>query len=497
MKRCLSIASGVFVLLLHNITFAQTANVSTTEASKNVQQAAISISGSGPFHRLNLPVSIYPTAAYMDLRDVRIRNASGDMVPYAWLDNDVAAPQIVSADVAFYPIAVQKNNNAKDQADVSLAFKQNADGSLLTLQTNNTPQDAINSDWIIDVSQLKGSLLQARFELGETVNGLFALSIEASDDLQHWRTLNSDAQIAVLTQPSGKIEKLTVDLFSAQTKYLRLHWRDATPLVTIKAIAIDAVQQNLTDSPLQWSDAITATRCTQHSCDYLLPEKTPIDSVRINLSEPNTLAEVSVYGQLPVQASTDYPHRHRPLYVLRHKRQAPVSVSATDVMLAKALAYRLTYSNEELYSDNVEMDGKAYTQLRLQTQGPITLLGKVAPSIEVASMPRSLLFLARGSAPFTLLWGAEAVQGSALALTTLVPGYQPNTPVHASNASVDISPPIQKSTAVPALNTELTSSKHIQPQAKKEWLWAVLAGGLLLLVGMAWSLFSSMAKSKP
>lgn len=483
---------GVALLLL------QSAHVVLALEAKNAaQQAAISVVGQGPFYRLNLPVTIYPTAAHVDLRDVRIRNASGNLVPHAWLHNEVVAPQIVSSVVGFYPIAVQANNVANELNDLSLEFKQNADGSLLNIRTKSARATLVKSDSIIDVSQIKGSLLQARFEVDDNAEGLFPLSIEASDDLRHWHTISGDEQIAVLKRQGAKIEKLNVDLFGNRAKFLRLRWHDAAPAITIKSITIDSVQQNEVLAPLQWSVAIKATSCAENYCDYLLPANTPLDSLRINLSEPNTLASVTVSGQLPPHSADVYQHRHHPLYVLRHKRQPPANATAAHVILAHTVSYRLTQSNGEARSENLSMDGGIYTHLRLQTPGPINILGQVAPSIEVASTPRSLIFLGRGSAPFSLSWGADEKQGNALALATLVPGYQPDKAVSADAASVEIPLATVSVVTVPVKHAELSDKEKSAKSERKLWLWAALAGGLLLLAGMAWSLFKGMGKVEP
>lgn len=485
---------GATLLLLQS---AHVALALELEAKNTAQQAPISIVGQGPFYRLNLPVTIYPTAAHVDLRDVRIRNASGNVVPHAWLHNEVAAPQTLSSAVGFYPIAVRGNSAANELNDLSLEFTQNADGSLLNIRTKTAQTKLVKSDSIIDVSQIKGSLLQARFEVNENAEGLFPFSIEASDDLRHWHNISSDEQIAVLKRNGGKIEKLSVDLYGNRAKFLRLRWHDAAPAITIKSITIDSVQQNEVLAPLQWSAAIKATSCAENYCDYLLPANTPLDSLRINLSEPNTLASVTVSGQLPPHSADVYQHRHHPLYVLRHKRQPPANATVAQVILAHTVSYRLTQSNGEARSENLAMDGGIYTHLRLQTPGPINILGQVAPSIEVASTPRSLIFLGRGSAPFSLSWGVDEKQGNALALATLVPGYQTGKAVSADVATVSIPMARASAAVVPVKNAESSEKNKSAKAERKLWLWAALTGGLALLAGMAWSLFKGMAKVEP
>ena len=490
-----NVALSAALLLLQSSYSALAADVKPT-----MQQATISSVGQGPFYRLNLPVSIYPTAAHVDLRDVRVRNADGNLVPHAWLHNEVSTPHISSNSVNFYPIAAHRTTGSNQQADLSLEFKQNADGSLLNIRTKTAPlkqvqqANQVQGDSIIDVSQIKGSFLQLRFEVDEYTEGLFPLGIEASDDLRHWRSISGDEQIAVLKRQGAKIEKLNVDLYGNRAKFLRLNWHDAAPAITIKSVLIDSVQQNEVLAPLQWSAVIKAAGCAENYCDYRLPLNTPLDSLRINLSEPNTLASITVSGQLPSRVGEEYPRRHHPLYVLRHKRQPPENTAAAHTILAQAVSYRLTLSNGEARSENMVMDGGIYTHLRLQTEGPINMLGQVPPSIEVASTPRSLLFLGRGSAPFSLTWGVDHIQGNALALATLVPGYQVDKALSADDASVQIPLAIVRAEPVPVKNTELIEQEKAAKEGKKLWLWAALAGGLLLLAGMAWSLFKGMAK---
>ncbi|MFZ6751294.1 DUF3999 family protein [Undibacterium sp. Ren11W] len=470
--------------------------LSAQDVKSTGQQATIRSQGSGPFFRLNLPVTIYPTASHVDLRDVRIRNASGDLVPYAWLQHETAAPQILSSAATIYPLTPRGNRSATEASNLSLEFKQNSDGSLLRIQTKTALTTGAGADSIIDVSQIKGSLLQARLELDEHAEGLFPLSIDASDDLQHWRGISSDEQIVVLKRQGAKIEKLSLDLYGNRGKFLRLHWHDATAAISIKSVTIDSLQQNEVPAPLQWSPVIKATSCSENYCDYPLPVNTPLDSLRINLSETNTLASVTVSGQRPARSEDVRPLRHHPLYVLRHKRAAAENNSAARTILAQTVSYRLSLSNGEARSENLSMDGAIYTHLRLQTQGPISMLGQTAPSIEVASMPRSLIFLGRGASPFSLSWGADETTGGALALSTLMPGYQSEQAVNAEVATVEIPLALISVTAIAEKYKTLGEAEKLSKSENKFWLWAALAAGLLLLAGMAWSLFNSMKKTE-
>ena len=464
-----------------------------SEPAQTAQQATINIVGDGPYYRLTLPTTIYAGAAHTDLRDVRIRNANGKLAPYAWIANETSEAQIRSDKSAIYPIKPIESGSAAKPADLSLEFKQNADGSLLSVRTQSPVASDRKSDWIIDASQIDGALLQARFVLEESAAGLFPLSIEASDDLRHWHLIKSNEQLAVLKHAGQKIERLQIDLGGIRAKYLRLRWRDRDAASAIQSVAIDSLQHNEVLTPMQWSAPIAATTCGENYCDYQTPAKAPIDSLRITLSDPNSLASVTLLGQMATQNAHQSRHHRNPLYILRHKR--PTSADGTPVgqwiPFAQTVVYRLKLANGEIRSDDLAMDGSLYTRLRLQTQGPISLLGETQPHLEVASIPRSLIFLGRGSPPFTLHWGVDEKQGQALPLVTLIPAYRSEAPITASSATIDM--PLPKSETIATQNKE--DAKAEAPKApQKWWLWAALTGGLLLLAGMAGSLFKAMDK---
>ena len=487
----MSVFTGRPAALLALLLTSLSQPVLPADSAATPHQAAIVHHGEGPYYHLTLPTTIYAGAAHSDLRDVRIHNAEGHWAPYAWIANETTETQLQSRRAAIYPLSRNRPDDANMPADLTLSFRQNTDGSLLSLKTTHHDAKETIAEWIIDASQNQGCLLQARFVLAESAEGLFPLSLDASDDLRHWRTISSTEQLAVLKHANQKIERLAIDLGGIRAKYLRLRWRDSNATSEIHSVDIDSVQHQEVMTPMQWSAPIATTSCGEKHCDYLLPANTPLDSLRIGLSEPNSLASVTTLGQMTLQNSRP-SHRHRnPLYLLRHQRPASAENSASTQWrpLAQTVAYRLKLPNGEIRSENLALDGGLYPRLRLQTNGPITLLGQTPPTIEIGSIPRSLVFLGRGSPPFTLQWGADSAQGQAIPLTTLIPAYRPDTPITAGNATVSIQPPQAK----PAINREENPSAAKPPEsARKWWLWAALSTGLLLLAGMAWSLFKSI-----
>lgn len=491
-----------------------TSALCVSAAADSAHTTAITLQGTGPYHRLTLPAAVYSRAAYTDLRDIRVRNAAGQAVPFAWLGSEASTEVAVSQKVPLFALSSKGTAHTEGlpTEDGLLGLKLRTDGSLALAKIVPAATAGIPAQWLIDVSQVKGSLLQARLATAPGTQGLFAFSLEASDDLRQWRSISRDEQLLLLTQGGQKLERLTVDLGQTRAKFLRLRWTDPAQSAVLTGVDIDSINSTQAAAQTEWSDDITPERCAADYCDYRLPRGVPAHSLRINLADANTLAQVQISGVLDAlptnttETGQRAPHRN-PLYALRklHHASAPTSAAAAqdEVAQLSTVVYRLTQANGEAHSPALALDAAVYPRLRLRTPGPITMLGATPPSIKVSTMLRTLVFLAQGQAPFALAWSraAEAAlpapAGAALGLATLFPNYpdyRSNQQLVAGDASIVLSPLV----GAPALQPSATS---IAPAANnkpgKIWLWAALGGGLLFLAGMAFSLFRSFRKNAP
>lgn len=466
-------------------------------AQSGEANAPLSLEGTGPYYRLALPAAIYGRAAYTDLRDLRIRNAAGNAVPYGWLQEEAAQPRSASQKVPLFAVPAPAG---AAPSDVLLSFRLRSDGSLQLVKPAAPAASA--APWLIDVSQVRGNLLQARLEVAVGTSGVFAYRLEASDDLRRWRPVGGEEQLVKLSHNNQSLERLAIDLGGIRARFLRLSWTDAAHGAQLTAVNIDSVQATEAAVPQEWSESIKPERCEASHCDYLLPRGLPARSLHIALADTNTLAQLEVLG-LPdpapaVAAQPVLRPLHNPLYALRRHRDATRPATAPgEIRLADSVVYRLTQGGAEARSPDIALDGAVYPRLRLRTAGPITLLGATPPVIAVATTPRSLVFLAQGQPPFTLNWknsaepDAKPASGAALPLATLIPAYSSNKPVAADAASVALA--VQA--AAPSAPSTPVAASADNPAKRSGWLWAALAAGLLLLAGMAWSLFASMKKS--
>lgn len=482
-------------------------------------RAPLTVEAGQPFLRLTLPTSLYSHARTPTLGDIRIENAAGDAVPFAWLHGEeVPTPQRATQEVPWFVVPQGADDDGGE--GLNLRLQLSPDGTLVLKQAPATAKATATSAatvWIVDASRVLGTLAELHFVLKPEVRGLFPFTVEASDDLRAWRTLVADAQLLSLQQQNNTLERLSVPLGGAAARYLRLRWRGAAPEVT--TLRVDSLQAYQPLSPIEWGAPLRADHCEGDHCVYVLPRNTPVDSLQLLLAETNTLATVRIKGLLPLQQAAQRVYRN-PLHALRHKHLHPPPPPTTDrsvlqELLAEAVVYRLSQANGEALSAEIALRGGVYPALRIETNGPIRQLGHEPPQLVTGTLPRTLVFLARGNGPFALRWDADdKAPGAALPLATLIPGYipgyqdnKPSTkpltkPLTLGHADVTLAAaahPTWQSTglAQAAVATDVQppdAATKAVPDDQRRWLWVVLVAGLVLLGGMAYSLFRAMDK---
>jgi hypothetical protein len=465
-------------------------------AAATQQQAPITLQGNGPFHRLALPLAIYGRTAFDDLR---VRNAAGQAVPFAWLGAEPDAPPPRTASTRAPLFAVPPAAPGAATAEGPVVLKLRADGTLAwaagTAPTSPAAATSI-TQWVIDASAIHADLVQARFEIAAGAQGLFAFTLEGSDDLRQWHAIAADDQLVRLQRGNQTIERLAVELDHVRVRYLRLRWHDPAQAPALAGVWLDSEKTVEAVPALEWTDAVRAASCGVDHCDYPAPRGLPLHSLRLTLAEPNTLAALRITSLLPPSTAMRPPPRNA-LYVLRHGSAHRPRDAATpqEELLADAIVYRLTQPGGEALSGALPMDGGVHVTLRLRTSGPIGSLGSTPPMLTFGARPRALIFLAQGQPPFALSWSAVGQapvrDAAALPLASLMPGHRSGQPVVADGASVALTPEPVMPTAA---STSSTTTGDTPP--RKLWLWAALGAGLLVIAGMAWSLLRGLGDAR-
>jgi hypothetical protein len=293
-----------------------------------------------------------------------------------------------------------------------------------------------------------------------------------------------------LDHQGQRLTSTRIDLTGTRAGYLRLSALPGSLLPELRSARITSVSEQAAAQPVQWSEPIAASTCGPQHCDYALPAHVPLEQVQMQLSEPNTLANV----QLLVEAEAGVPaHEHRrhslrhPLKALRHKSEAssPGALAPNRVVLSQAGIYWVRLPEGEVRSGPLWLNAGFHSSLRVQTRGSIHQLGPKPPLLRVGAHALTLVFLAQGPGPYRMVWGVPPAR-AALPLSELMPMRKDADSLPQDTASLALATPNSAASAVRASASASTAASS--PRSQPVWLWGVLLAGLATMGFMAWSL---------
>lgn len=423
-------------------------------------QAALTLTGEGPWYRLQVPMALQFAARYADLRDIRVFNAEGQAQAYALtLGRAEQQVQVRQTAVKWFPLHGAKDGSAEAPG---IRVQRSDGGTLVEVlsETGGKPEQQILRGWLLDASAIEAPLEQLQLDWSSDSDGFQRFSIEASDDLQHWQSWG-EGQIARLAFADEQLQQRRVNLPGQSARYLRLLWLAPQQAPQLLAAELSSSDRQAKAAHMVWSAALSVSSSKSGEYTWELPLALPLERVHISLPQANTLAPVTLYG----------------------RRDGTLQWQ----VLNRSLLYRVPQGGKESLQEHIELYGAPVQQLKLVVDERGGGLGSSAPQITVGLRATELVFLARGTPPYQLVLGNQAAQAANLPLSTLIPGYEPARPNQLGVASV-------------AVATAATAEPQAPVAAATDWkrigLWAVLLLGVGLLVLMAMSVLRT-TQAKP
>jgi hypothetical protein len=507
----------------------------TASAAENIalytHQAQIVPEQQANWYQVEIPISVQWQAAHADLRDVRVFNAEGESLPYALVQR-AARQTRERREVAarLFPLYADSEASLPEVAqDGGLRVRRSADGSVdievkpgVRPTETRAPAGKILRGWLLDVGTPDFVPELLRLKWADEQEGFFRFSIAASDDLEHWRDWG-EGRIVQLGFDGQSITQREIHLPPRPAaRYLRLLWQDAGQASALRGAQLSGAVSSVEPAPLTWSPLLTGEPIPGREREFIwqFPHGLPFERVSIAVDEANTLAPVILSGRTPAPpapVSTPVSAENKPLSAEnkplaaeilrgerrvrdtfkrdRHHRRQPAPVAPTEASwrtLASGVVYRLPASTGmgEQVEEELNLPAISVSQLRLQIDPRSGGLGVQAPPrIKVAVRGRELTFLARGSAPYRLAYGRADAPAADLPLTTLIPSGTAQATAAGQIGRAVVTAPAPASDPVVAPAPPLpTENPDEGKNTGKTVLWAVLLGGVALLVGMAVSL---------
>jgi hypothetical protein len=417
------------------------------------QGFALELSPGAAVYRVRLDATVYRSVQRADLGDTAVFNGAGEAVPQAFEATPAPATRAPEEHpLPFYPV----RDDAGEDTRSGLSVTVDAAGAVISIEA---PAGAVAAEgppsWIVDAGEGFAALRGLRIEWTES-GGSFAqpVTVYTSTDLLEWNYL-TQATLADLEHGGHRLRQDLIEFGYAPARFLRIDWNG-----TLEASGIRAVHGRLAPAEAPVPREFLALACVavtapDTGCVFDTGGPVPVDRLRVHLPGENNLAELRVWSR-------------------------PAS-EARWIERGTALAWQLAAAGSVLQSAEIAVPTTRDRHWRLEAlNADAGALGQ-APTVDAGWIPDALLFVARGSGPFTLAAGSAT-------------GVAPAQPVAGMLETVgaDGQGPYLAEALLGeahALGGEQALRPPVAPVPWQRYLmWALLVGGVVVLLRMALSL---------
>jgi hypothetical protein len=407
--------------------------------------AGIVTEGDGALYRLQLPGEVYAGALREDLGDLRVFNAAGISVPHSLASGGPEkATTSISHKLPLFPLYADV---PQDALSIRLRVERGRDGQTLRIDHRPERADGLLSGYVLDAGAVPTRVNRFTASWG-AADFLIRVDLEASDDLEHWRTLATGATLADLRHLGHHLKRDSIPVDPVKARYYRIGFADPSKAVPLTGVSAQGAHH----PPIaHYREMKLALQRGPEAGEYrfVIPPAVRMQRLRVSLPEVNTLVE----ARFESRPGEREPWRER----------------------GRLTLYRLRQNGAELTQDDVTLARTRDRQWRLLVDRGGGGLGEGLPKLTLLWRNHELRFVARGEGPYSLAWG------SAKAL-----------PAYNSRLSAAGITPLEAWISGPMRRVGDDSVLR-SPVHWRHWLlWSVLVLGALLLVGMAARLFRQM-----
>ncbi len=431
--------------------------------------APVTVQRSAAFVELPLPAAAYGRSVEPGLADLRLVDARGERVPFAFLPAPPAQLQReeLQREAAAYPLPRRSAPGAALASPVEVLVQGDTIRVRRTGSTNAAPPPE-SPGWLFDLGDPKQRTTDEprphalRLAWSSPAEFGVGFDLDASADLRAWQPLGS-GQLLQLPAPGGAGSPLVqreVALPPGVPRFVRLVWRELAAAPQLSGATALSVRQG-SSAPAAPSELTVGTSPEPAS-------KTPA---------PPRALHFDLGGALPVVALD--------LKLPPGPRVAPVRLQGRTRAdeawreLGSAVFYRLEREGVASVSPAVPLEATLRYVRVLPDERSAALDAASTQLVAKAHLAR-IVFAAQGQPPYRLLAGAAGAAAGALPVSTLVPQLDQE---RARLGQAELGA-FAEETAV----AQQAASAERQAALRPWLLWAVLLVGVAGLGFMVWRL---------
>lgn len=405
-------------------------------------------------YRVVLDEAVYRSVHRASVSDLDVFNADGEPVTSAVFAAEQPMAQAASSvELPWFALPPEVSGSS----DLQVVAERNSDGTVRRIEARVVGTQAKTTvGWLVDASRLHETIEAIELEwaavdgpLEETVR------VEGSNDLRSWRVLNPGSTMLDLQRDNRRLVQRRIEL-SGSNRYLRIASSNTDARLSLTRVNARLARMAGVEN-WQWVE-LEAGRITNDAgtfFEFTLPGRFPVERVDVSLPG-NSAIEWTLQSRDSEQA--DWTHRAGPW-----------------------MSFQLNDEGKDSRSNAQAL--RAPTRDRHWRLSPHNPVGKENPVLRLGYRPEVVVFLAQGSAPFSLAVGSATAQRASAPIAALLQAlrqqrgqaWQP-TPAYLGDEP-----------------TTLEGARALRaPPKNRNWmtwmLWALLITGAVVVAGIAVSL---------
>ena len=414
--------------------------------------------------RASLPADAMLHLQSRDARDLRVFNAAGQPVPFAFMPTPPAAAAAASTrSYPALPLLSAPLASGRPRGSVQVRIDDGGRQRSVWMQLDGAaaagdtgPRAALFATR--DAQQpLKAIKVQATLPANMPVQ----LRVSSSEDLAQWMPLPVRGRLYRFEGEGGPAND-TLEFSTPvrlEGRYLRLDWE---PQAALSIDAVTGIVAPADSVPAKLRAALAAPRIADKGAlEIETGFLTPLAAIALSTAKANTLLPVRILGR----SEAGQPWRP----------------------LTTTVVYRLGSGTGEGTNPPAPLHGASVRWLRIESTSGVEL-GAEQITVEAEFDPVQLAFVATGNGPFALALGRAATPPAAVPLGVIAAALGQRKPQELPQASVG---------AAQRHGPHLESVFGWLAPGKPTVLWAVLVAGVLILAAVAWSLLRQLKVDAP
>jgi len=366
--------------------------------------------GSDSVRVFKLSEAVYRCSQQRDLSDMLVVNARGQAVPYSTITRKVE-PKMSTVTVPFYREPQQANFNSTTQIQRILrASQSNPHYGSLKQQGKR-----YFSSMIVKLSEIDGQLVELAIDATPPQPLQVAIVMEVSNDLEHWRIIDSQQSYYFLP---GEHDTLAKNKFKVPAyrgeDYMRLSLISGAKNFHQHIDSIKAtINENAAPAQINWSTAPPPRlNPMTERWQYSWSGRLPVEKIRLLPSEQILLYSGRLYQPKPERAVTTRPSTRQKI---KNIIKAPANAQRQKLEREEQWSYRrdfnqywIHYGNELIVHDELMVNLRHQQQLELAFSQPSNIAPAQVPQVLLGWHDITVAFLAQGGGPYHLLVGQSS-----------------------------------------------------------------------------------------